>query len=72
MADNGKSGTAQDLQGVIFTLQYCLETFELTCQCGRCDPCTQGQLDIQHSIRIVEDFKSLVEVGPCTLVERRS
>lgn len=55
--------TVQELQGVIFTLQYCLETFEQACQCGRCDPCTKGQQDIQSSIRIVEALISLPEVG---------
>lgn len=34
------------LSSVIHTLQYCLETFEQTCACGRCDPCTRGQQDI--------------------------
>jgi hypothetical protein len=41
---------------VILTLQYCLETFEQTCQCGRCDPCTRGQEDIREAIRIMEDL----------------
>jgi hypothetical protein len=38
------------LRDVILTLQYCLETFEATCQCGRCDPCTKGQDDIRNTI----------------------
>ncbi len=49
-------GRKQSLQSVIFTLQYCLETFEQACQCGRCDPCTRGQEDIRRAIRIIEDF----------------
>jgi len=41
------------LQPVLLTLQYCLETFEQNCQCGRCDPCTQGREDISQSIKDV-------------------
>jgi len=44
------------LQSVILTLQYCLETLEQTCQCGRCDPCTRGQDDIKEAIRTIEDL----------------
>lgn len=44
------------LNSVIHTLQYCLETFEQTCACGRCDPCTRGQEDIRQAIRTVEDL----------------
>jgi len=44
----------EPLQDAILTLQYCLETFELTCQCGRCDPCIKGQKDIVRSIRRLE------------------
>jgi NADH:ubiquinone oxidoreductase subunit F (NADH-binding) len=43
------------LDNVIFTLQYALETFEQTCQCGNCDPCTRGQADIREAIKTVED-----------------
>jgi hypothetical protein len=32
------------------SLQYCRETFEATCQCGRCDPCTKGQDDIRGAL----------------------
>jgi hypothetical protein len=45
----------QKLRSVVLTLQYCLETFEHTCQCGQCDPCTRGRSDIRKAIRIVED-----------------
>jgi hypothetical protein len=45
-----------NLQTVILTLQYCLETLEQTCACGRCDPCTRGQEDIRQAIRTVEDL----------------
>jgi len=44
------------LQEVVLTLQYCLETFEATCQCGRCDPCRRGRRDIRGAISIVEEF----------------
>lgn len=50
------------LQSVIFTLQYCLETFEQACQCGQCDPCTRGQKDIRRAIRIIEDFTQSLEL----------
>ncbi len=43
------------LQNVLLTLQYCLETLEQNCQCGRCDPCTRGRSDIRKAIRDVED-----------------
>jgi len=49
-----KTGPFQD---VIFTLEYCLETFEQTCQCGRCDPCTKGREDIARAIRTVESLQ---------------
>ena len=45
-----------NLQAVILTLQYCLETFEQTCACASCDPCTRGQEDIRQAIRIVEEM----------------
>lgn len=38
------------------SLQYCLETFEATCQCGRCDPCTKGQDDIRGAISALEEL----------------
>jgi NADH:ubiquinone oxidoreductase subunit F (NADH-binding) len=44
------------LKSVILTLQYCLETFEQTCQCGRCDPCRRGQDDIKQAIRTIENL----------------
>jgi len=46
---------SERLRSVILTLQYCLETFEENCQCGRCDPCTRGRTEIEQSIRAVED-----------------
>ena len=63
MAEQRTAITVQELQEIAFTLQYCLETFEQACQCGRCDPCTKGQRDIQRSIRIVEALTALVELG---------
>jgi len=42
------------LQSIILTLQYCLETFEASCRCGRCDPCTRGQNDIREAIQLLE------------------
>ena len=39
----GSNMKTEPLEDVIFTLQYCLETFEQTCQCGHCDPCTKGE-----------------------------
>jgi hypothetical protein len=45
------------LRDVILTLQYCLETFEATCQCGRCDPCTKGQDDIRDAISALEGLE---------------
>jgi NADH:ubiquinone oxidoreductase subunit F (NADH-binding) len=45
------------IQDVILTLQYCLETFEQTCQCGRCDPCTKGRKDIARAIRTMESLQ---------------
>ena len=47
----------KNLQSVILTLQYCLETFEQSCQCGRCDPCTRGQGDLREAIQTVEDLQ---------------
>ena len=47
----------EPLEDVIFTLQYCLETFGQACQCGHCDPCTQGQKDITRSIRTIESLQ---------------
>lgn len=35
---------------ILWTLQYCLETFEQNCQCGTCDPCTKGQADLRDCI----------------------
>jgi hypothetical protein len=53
LVDSAKNN---DLQDVVLTLQYCLETFEATCQCGGCDPCTQGKRDIRRAISKVEDL----------------
>jgi hypothetical protein len=44
------------LKHVVLTLQYCLETFEATCQCGTCDPCTVRKDDINKSIAMVEEL----------------
>lgn len=44
---------ASDLQ---MTLQYCLETFEQSCQCGECDPCTRGQEDIRRGIAKLDEI----------------
>ena len=44
------------LQSIILTLQYCLETFEQSCQCGRCDPCVRGQGEIKAAIQTLEDL----------------
>jgi len=45
------------IQEVILTLQYCLETFEQGCQCGRCDPCTKGRKDIARAILTMESLQ---------------
>jgi hypothetical protein len=42
------------LQSIVLTLQYCLETFEESCGCGRCLPCTRGQNDIKEAIQTLE------------------
>lgn len=42
------------LQSIIFTLQYCLETFEQSCSCGLCVPCTRGQERIKEAIQTLE------------------
>ena len=44
------------LERVIWTLQYCLETLEQCCQCGRCAPCIQGQAEIRQAIGTMEDL----------------
>src|SRR6266481_4089283 len=44
------------LERVIWTLQYCLETLEQCCQCGRCDPCIRGQAEIRQAIGTIEDL----------------
>lgn len=44
------------LQSVLLTLQYCLETFQTTCQCQCCEPCTLGQRNIQKAIRVIENL----------------
>lgn len=49
------NSNGNNLEFVVLTLQYCLETFEQNCQCGRCDPCRKGQDDIKRALRIVED-----------------
>lgn len=43
-----------NLQSIILTLQYCLETFEQSCSCGLCVPCTQGQERIKEAIQTLE------------------
>jgi len=62
---------ARALRHVVFTLQYCLETFEQTCQCGRCDPCTKGQYDIRTAIHTVENLMEPVTCG-CGHTRERS
>ena len=42
------------LASIILTLQYCLETLEQACGCGRCDPCTRGQSEIKQAIEALE------------------
>lgn len=54
---------ARALRHVLITLQYGLETFEQTCQCGRCDPCTKGQKDIRTAIRTAKTLMERVLVG---------
>lgn len=44
------------LQSVLLTLQYCLETFQTNCECQCCEPCTQGQKNIQKAIRVIENL----------------
>jgi hypothetical protein len=56
IATRANRGARERLSSVIYTLQYCLETFEQVCQCGRCDPCTRGIEDIRQSIRDVENL----------------
>jgi hypothetical protein len=59
---------AVKLHSVLLTLQYCLETFEQNCQCGRCDPCTQGTKDIKQSISDVQALiRSQSPSGPADL-----
>ena len=41
-------------KSILYTLQYCLETFWLNCQCGECDPCTKGQADLRTAIQALE------------------
>lgn len=59
------------LQSIILTLQYCLETFELNCGCGHCDPCTRGQNDIRDAIQTLERLaqrnKTLTAEAPSVL-----
>ena len=55
IATPANRGECARLRSVILTLQYCLETFQQTCQCGQCDPCTRGIEDIRQSIRDVEN-----------------
>lgn len=44
------------LRAVLLTLRYCLETFRTACECQCCEPCTQGQKNIQKAIRVIEDL----------------
>jgi hypothetical protein len=52
-----------NLQSVISTLQYCLESFELCCQCGVCGPCTRGQEGIKQAIKTLENLTDLWRVS---------
>jgi NADH:ubiquinone oxidoreductase subunit F (NADH-binding) len=54
------------LKSIMLTLQYCLETFQGTCQCGTCDPCTKGQKDIEQAIEDVQNVAN--DLGIKTLV----
>src|SRR5436309_4842516 len=44
----------KSLHSIVLTLQYCLETFEQNCQCGRCDPCSRGRNEIKQAIQMLE------------------
>lgn len=44
------------LQSILLTLRYCLATFRAACQCQCCEPCTQGQKNIQKAIHAIEDL----------------
>ena len=41
------------LQSVLLTLQYCLAAFQAACQCKCCEPCTQGQKNIEKAITVI-------------------
>src|SRR5437016_1462412 len=63
--DRPLSGTLRpqpkSLHSIVLTLQYCLETFEQNCQCGRCDPCSRGRNEIKQAIEMLE---VLLDVRP--------
>ena len=66
-ANDEQCAKVTTLRTVILTLQYCLETFEQTCACRHCDPCTRGQEDIREAIRTLED---LIHAAPERVVRR--
>ena len=35
------------------SLQYAIETFEQTCGCGICDPCTNGSRDLEIAVYLL-------------------
>lgn len=49
------------LQSVLLTLQYCLATFQATCQCKCCEPCTQGHKNIEKAITVINRLLHPVE-----------
>jgi len=54
MAQTELTITLAKAADLLLTLQYALETFEGTCQCGECDPCTEGQEDLKRAIENVQ------------------
>ena len=54
MSDFTETNGIKPLQTVILTLQYCLKTFQSTCQCGHCDLCARGQHYIRQALDTLE------------------
>lgn len=54
MSNFTETNGMKPLQAVVLTLQYCLKTFQSTCQCGHCNPCTRGQHDIRQALDTIE------------------
>lgn len=63
VAQTIKTITLAKAQSIQMTLQYCLETLEQACQCGSCDPCTNGQADIIRAIRSLDDIMNQGKAG---------